>query len=424
MIASSPSRLRNLVAPDGSWVKADVFSDPDIYERELEKIFSRCWLLLCPESEIPHPGDFFATYMGEDPVLVVRQTDGSVIAMLNQCRHRGAALCRSDQGNLKAFTCTYHGWSYDMSGKLIAVPGEDKNFDRPVDRERWSARRVPRITIDNGLVLGCFDEHAPSFRESLGDAEWYFDAMFGRSDTPLVAIPGVFKWQIKCNWKLPAEQFTTDGYHFPISHISAITALAGDAKPAPPRPPLSPAYLFTNDFGHGASIATDPASLNFGNMAPTLAAFELIHRETVVPKLGGVRATGTQITHANIFPTLSYLPLQHTLRTWHPRGVDRLEVFAWTMVEPDAPESVREDRRTITARTFGSMGIFEQDDSANWSDVQRIVRGRNARQTELNYMMGRDGKHPDLPGHTQLIFSEEGGRKMYRRWLELLTAGD
>ena len=422
MIVPLPPRLRGLVAADGSWVKADVFVDPAIYELELDKIFSRCWLLLCPESEIPKPGDFFATYMGEDPVLVVRQNDGSVVALLNQCRHRGAALCRSDQGNLKAFTCTYHGWSYDMSGKLIAVPGEDKNFDQPVDRERWSARRVPRVTIDNGLILGCFDEHAPSFRESLGDAEWYFDAMFGLTERPLVAVPGVFKWKIHGNWKLPAEQFTTDGYHFPISHISALTALAAEAKDAPRKPRRTPTYLFTNDFGHGASVTTDPESLR--SMAPNIDAFELLLRETAVAKVGSVRARGIQITHANFFPTLSYLPQHHTLRVWHPRGVDHVEVFAWTMVEPDAPEPVREERRLNTGRQFGSMGIFEQDDAANWGDVQRTVRGRNARKTELNYMMGRAGTHPDLPGETQLVYSEEGGRKMYRRWLELLTAGE
>jgi hypothetical protein len=70
------------------------------------------------------------------------------------------------------------------------------------------------------------------------------------------------------------------------------------------------------------------------------------------------------------------------------------------------------------------MGIFEQDDATNWNDVQRILRGRNARRTELNYMMGREGSHPDLPGATQLVYSESGGRKMYRRWLQLLTAPD
>jgi phenylpropionate dioxygenase-like ring-hydroxylating dioxygenase large terminal subunit len=412
---------RELVAPDGSWVKPDVFANPAIYELELQKIFSKCWLLLCPEAEIPNPGDFFATYMGEDPVLVVRQADGSVIALLNQCRHRGAALCRADQGNLKVFTCTYHGWSYDMSGKLVAIPNED-SFSSPVDRERWSARRVPRVTVDNGLVLGSFDPDAPPFRETLGDAAWYFDAMFGRTDAGLEAIPGAFKWKINCNWKLPVEQFTTDGMHFSISHISALIAIADEFKGAPAGAPGSPTYLFSNEFGHGVSIATDPAFAGFSDFSPSLTAFQRLHREAVLPKLGHMRANGSQILHSNIFPTLSYLPIQHTLRTWHPKGPDAIEVYAWTVVERDAPEEVRAERRIVTGRTFGSLGIFEQDDAVNWGDIQRTVRGLNARQTELNYMMGRSGEHPELPGKTHLTYSEEGGRAMYRRWLELLTA--
>ena len=423
MITDRPTRreLRDLIAPDGSWIKPEVYSNPAIYELELEKIFSKCWLLLCPESEIPNPGDFFATHMGQDPVLVVRQPDGSVAAMLNQCRHRGASLCRSEQGNLKVFTCTYHGWSYDTTGKLVAVPNED-SYERPVDREKWSARLVPRITIDNGLVLGSFDPDAPPFRDTLGDAAWYFDALFGRTEAGLEAIPGAFKWRLQCNWKLPVEQFAGDGQHFTISHISALIALAGDVKPASPVPPATPAYLFSNEFGHGVSIATDPLYPQFGDFTPELTAFQNAYRERALPKLGEKRAYGTQILHSNFFPTLSYLPIQHTLRTWIPKGPGEIEVVAWTMIERDAPDSVREERRTITARTFGSMGIFEQDDAVNWADVQRAARGYNARRTELNYEMGRPARDPDLPGKTELTYSDEAARSIYRHWLDLLTA--
>src|SRR5579862_1761975 len=103
--------MGSLVDLDRGLVDRSIFADPDIYERVLERIFARCWLYLGHESQLVTPGDFLTTYMGEDAVLVVWGSDGQVRAFLNTCRHRGNRVCRLDQGNAKAFTCAYHGWT-------------------------------------------------------------------------------------------------------------------------------------------------------------------------------------------------------------------------------------------------------------------------------------------------------------------------
>ena len=100
--------LGGLVDANKGLVSRRIFIEQDIYRQELERVFARCWLFLCHETQITQPGDFFSTYMGEDPVLVMRDTQGKVNAFLNVCRHRGNRVCRADTGNAASFTCAYH----------------------------------------------------------------------------------------------------------------------------------------------------------------------------------------------------------------------------------------------------------------------------------------------------------------------------
>ena len=102
-VALGKTEIDELVSLERGEIDRRIYSDPRIFELEMQRIFARSWLFLCHESQIPEPGDFFQSVMGRDDVLVVRQRDGSIKAMLNTCAHRGNAVCRAEKATPRIF---------------------------------------------------------------------------------------------------------------------------------------------------------------------------------------------------------------------------------------------------------------------------------------------------------------------------------
>jgi phenylpropionate dioxygenase-like ring-hydroxylating dioxygenase large terminal subunit len=417
--------LEKLVDFDGGTLSARVFNDPEIYRMECERIFGTGWLFLCHESQLPKAGDFFTTYMAEDPVVVVRQKDGGIAAFLNQCRHRGMRICRADQGNARTFTCAYHGWSYDLGGRLASVPKEEC-YSAKFDKTEWGARRVTRVESYKGLVFGCWSESAPSLTAYLGAAAFYLDGLVDRLDGGTEVAGGVHKWVVHCNWKMGAEQFISDMYHAPITHVSAIEAyMPENYDPERQSPDSREGRQWWTPQGHGGGYFTPRMEANPPIWVDPIAQKWL--RETydeAVLRVGPLRA-GRTSGHTTLFPNFSYLGGVNTLRVWHPRGPNQIEVWSWALVDRKAPEQVKAAFRRGVLRAFGPSGMLEQDDGENWGHVQAIMRGHKARDTKLCYQMGASLDPFDferLGPHVGSVFADRSARNFYKRWLELMTA--
>src|SRR5262245_28087080 len=108
--------MDRLVDTRNGTINGAIYSDPDIYAQEQEQIFARMWLFVGHESQIPNPGDFVRSRMGEEQVIVTRAPDRKVYVLLNSCAHRGNVVCRYDQGFSLAFQCSFHGWTFNPKG--------------------------------------------------------------------------------------------------------------------------------------------------------------------------------------------------------------------------------------------------------------------------------------------------------------------
>ena len=110
-----------ILAPPGR-VSRRVYTDPEVFAAEQDRIFSHVWLFVAHESQIPDPGDFVTAQVGERSTIVVRHVDGRIHAFDNRCAHRGMRVCNARRGSRKRFVCPYHGWAFSTDGSLIGVP--------------------------------------------------------------------------------------------------------------------------------------------------------------------------------------------------------------------------------------------------------------------------------------------------------------
>jgi phenylpropionate dioxygenase-like ring-hydroxylating dioxygenase large terminal subunit len=189
------------------------YTAQEFYDREVDRIFLRCWNFVGREDELPKVGDYQVFDFVGQSVIIVRNRDGKLGAFLNSCRHRGTRLL-DGRGTCRAISCPYHAWAYSLSGQLVATPGmEDiRNFDK----REWGLTPV-RLETWGGFIFISFSHSAPDLRTYLGD----FTEKFGSYKFEDMVLTRRHDYQLDCNWKLYVENAMED-YHTPTVHRGSI----------------------------------------------------------------------------------------------------------------------------------------------------------------------------------------------------------
>jgi phenylpropionate dioxygenase-like ring-hydroxylating dioxygenase large terminal subunit len=194
------------------------YTDPDLFEAELDRIFTRGWVFVGHESEVPDAGDFVTRRLGREPVIMVRDRDGEVRVHANRCSHRGVLLCQGTRGHTGSFSCIFHGWTYGLDGSLRGVP-QPLGLCR--DKEELSLDGPGAVEAYRGFVFANLSGTAGPLADHLGAGgtallDWVCDlSPVGR----LRVDAGWLGQRVASNWKMWAES-DLDGYHLGRLHAS------------------------------------------------------------------------------------------------------------------------------------------------------------------------------------------------------------
>lgn len=202
---------------------ASLYTDPEVYQEELDRIFYRSWVYVAHESEIPHPGDFKTTFIGDVPVVVTRDAEHKVHVLINRCMHRGATVCPVEKGNAKTFTCYYHGWEYSLKGDLLAV-GLPRGYNEgELDNRSLGLVSAKQVESYRGIIFSSLmAEPDISLTEKLSGIKDYIDLYMDFSPVSQIRVgaSGINKHFYHANWKIQVEG-SVEGYHAPITHTTA-----------------------------------------------------------------------------------------------------------------------------------------------------------------------------------------------------------
>ena len=384
--------------------RRDMFTDQELFELEMKHIFEGNWIYMAHESQIPNNGDYFSLHMGRTPVIVTRDKDGELHALVNACSHRGAMLCRFKRRNQKTFTCPFHGWTFSNTGKLLKVKdpnggGYPEQFNKEGSHD---LTKVARFENYRGFLFGSLNADVKPLKEYLGEACKMIDMIVDQSEEGMEVLRGSSTYTYDGNWKLQAEN-GADGYHVSAVHWNYVATTSHrtvDGKEDKIKATDASKWskqkggFHSYENGHLLLWTTwaDPSTRpNYSRLEEWKETFGKTKAEWMVGVLRNL------CLYPNVFLMDQF---SSQIRVFRPISVDKTEVTIYCI----APKGESQKARALRIRQyedfFNASGMATPDDTEEF------------RATQRGYAAGAHAKWNDLSrGATQWIHGPDADAK-------------
>ena len=425
--------LSRLVTP--TRVHRKVYTDPAIFELEMERIWGKSWIYIGHESQVPESGSYITVQLGKLPVVMVRDRKDKVHVLFNRCGHKGAKLVDKPCGNTGGgFNCCYHGWSYRLDGQLIGVPHmsgyEGTGFDK--SDPQYSMQKLARYESHRGFVFASMDSQAPDLKTWLGGAGDVLDNLCDRSPQGEVEVAGgVLRYEHECNWKMFLENLN-DTMHPMIVHRSVVDAANDYMKTLPEIsakrdeaeiiPPFGASYknfeaTGITGFRYGHHYDGGKSSIHADyTVDPDYEASML---EAYGPER--TREILTFNTHNTLYyPSLTIKSAIQNIRVVRPIAVDKCVIETWSFRLKGAPDSMLQ-RTVLYSRLINSNGsMVGPDDLTAYRRMQEGLQSTANDWVEMHRNYGSDQDLGDR--RTNVGTSDLDVRSEYAAWREYMLS--
>jgi len=396
-------------------IHTQIYTEPAIFQMELERIFERSWVYVAHESELPNPGDYITTTIGTQPAIVSRARDGRIHVMLNRCRHRGSVVCRSTRGNTEYFRCPYHNWTYGDDGALVSIA-------QASGYEGLDTRALGLLQAETdsyrGLIFARLQAGGETLAHRLADVRPYIDLWVERSPDGTIQLPrGSHQFDYPANWKFQMEN-GTDGYHGNYVHESFLRVVERAGQKTVRQSTAQRNTGSVVGLSHGDGFIDRPSGGMAGQFDyhdPSLGEY---HAQ--LEAAYGAERTEAILGQRNLLIYPNLFLFESHIRVIKPVAVDQTVVVMQPTRLGGAPDDMNRARLRTHERFFGPAGFGAPDDVEVFVTSQTGMKASAVDWILINRGMHREtvveGAH--IGGHTT---DEAPQRAAYREWKRLMT---